>query len=106
MPGGLYGYEQQQNMWSSVNHPLMQPYAAYTGGEFATIAIENVVGRLVGGPIVRAVASAAPLTAGGSGARGGAARAGRIPGGADFAADDAEALKSRGARPALDSHGR
>jgi len=58
VPGGLYGYQQQQNMWSSVNHPLMQPYAAYTGGEFATIAIENVIGRLVGGPIVHAVASA------------------------------------------------
>ena len=58
VPGGLYGYEQQRNMWSPVNHPLMPPYAAYTGGEFATIAIENVIGRLVGGPIVHAIASA------------------------------------------------
>ncbi len=58
VPGGLYGYQQQQNIWSPVNHPLMQPYAVYTGGEFATIAIENVVGRLIGGPIVHAIASA------------------------------------------------
>lgn len=58
VPGGLYGYQQQQNIWSLVNHPSMQPYAAFSQGELATIAVENVIGRLIGGPIVHAIATA------------------------------------------------
>jgi hypothetical protein len=57
--GGLYGYEQQQRLFNSVDHPLVQPYAAFSGGEFITIAIQNLIGKYLGGPIVNAVTGAA-----------------------------------------------
>src|SRR5260221_1749362 len=37
--GGLYGYDQQQRLFNSVDHPLVQPYAAFSGGELITVAI-------------------------------------------------------------------
>src|SRR5262245_231781 len=39
--GGVYGYEQQRRLFNPVDHPLVQPYAAFSGGELITIAIEN-----------------------------------------------------------------
>jgi hypothetical protein len=56
--GGLYGYEQQQRLFNSVDHPLVQPYAAFSGGELITIAIENLIARYFGGRIVNAVTDA------------------------------------------------
>jgi hypothetical protein len=41
--GGLYAYEQQRRLFDPVKYPLMQPYAAYSGGEFATVALENLI---------------------------------------------------------------
>jgi len=43
--GGIYAYEQQRRLFDPVNHPLMQPYAAYSPGEFLTVALENLLGR-------------------------------------------------------------
>ena len=43
--GGLYGYDQQQRLFNSVDNPLVQPYAAFSGGELITIAIENLIAR-------------------------------------------------------------
>jgi hypothetical protein len=54
-PGGLYGYEQQQRLWNSVDHPLMQPYAAFSGGELITLAIENLAVKYLGGRALNAV---------------------------------------------------
>lgn len=41
--GGLYAYEQQRQLFKTSSRPLQQPYAAYSGGEFFTIAIENLL---------------------------------------------------------------
>ena len=44
--GGLYGYEIQRVMLSSVSSPLLQqPYAAFSGGELLTLAFEGVLGK-------------------------------------------------------------
>ena len=43
--GGLYGYEQQRMLFNPTDHPLQQPYAAFSGGEFVTIAIENLIAK-------------------------------------------------------------
>jgi len=56
--GGLYGYQQQQLLWNSVDHPLAQPYAAFSGGELLTIAIENLLGKYLGGRLFQAVTTA------------------------------------------------
>jgi hypothetical protein len=44
-PGGLYAYEQQRLLFNPTNEPLVQPFAAFTGGQLITLAIENLVGR-------------------------------------------------------------
>jgi len=54
-PQGIYGYEQQQRLWNSVDHPLMQPYAAFSGGELITLAIENLAVKYLGGRAVKKV---------------------------------------------------
>jgi hypothetical protein len=55
VPGGLYALEQQRVGSNPVDHPLEQPYAAFSGPELITIAVENLVakylGRMVGGAI-------------------------------------------------------
>jgi hypothetical protein len=61
--GGLYAFEQQQRLFRPTDRPLMQPYAAYNGGQFMTIALENLLGKYLGGPLVNAVAGAARMHA-------------------------------------------
>jgi hypothetical protein len=56
--GGLYAYEQQQRLFKPTDRPLMQPYAAYNAGQFFTIALENLIGRYLGGPAINAVSDA------------------------------------------------
>jgi hypothetical protein len=56
--GGLYGYEQQQRLFNPTDHPLQQPYAAFSGGEFFTIAAENLIGKYLGAPLVKAISGA------------------------------------------------
>lgn len=41
--GGLYAYEQQRQLFKPSSRPLQQPYAAYSGAEFFTIALENLL---------------------------------------------------------------
>jgi hypothetical protein len=55
--GGLYHYEQQRFNFNPVDRPLMQPYAAFSGGELLTLAIENFIREYLGGALVDAVAS-------------------------------------------------
>jgi hypothetical protein len=52
--GGIYAYEQQRRLFDPVNHPLMQPYAAYSPGEFMTVALENLIGRYLAPKIANA----------------------------------------------------
>jgi hypothetical protein len=56
--GGLYGFEQQRQMFPAVDNPLRQPYAAFSGGELLTILIENLIGRYLGGRALEAVSHA------------------------------------------------
>ncbi len=53
--GGLYGYEQQRQMFPAADNPLRQPYAAFSQGELLTILIENLLGKYLGGRAVNAV---------------------------------------------------
>ncbi len=55
VPGGLYNYEQQRLLFNKTNHPLEQPYAAYSGGELVTLAIEGLVQQFVAGRIAHAI---------------------------------------------------
>jgi hypothetical protein len=58
VPGGNYGYEQQQVLFPKTQYPLMQPYAAFSQGELLTVAIENLLGKYAAGPIVRSIRDA------------------------------------------------
>lgn len=44
--GGVYAYEIQRLIWNPVDHPLVQPYAAFSGREMAVITIENLLARI------------------------------------------------------------
>lgn len=57
-PGGLYGYEQQRLLFSKTDHPLAQPYAAFSGGELVTLAIQNLILKYLGGRAVNAFTGA------------------------------------------------
>ena len=56
--GGLYGFEQQRQMWNPTDHPLQQPYAAFSQSELVTILVENVIGKYLAGKAVSALTSA------------------------------------------------
>lgn len=56
--GGLYGYDQQRRLFNPVDRPLAQPYAAFSGGELITIAIQNLIARYLGGRIVEGISNA------------------------------------------------
>jgi hypothetical protein len=54
-PGGLYGYEQQQQIWNKVDRPLAQPYAGFSGGEMITLAIEGLMQKYLGGALLSGI---------------------------------------------------
>ena len=56
--GGLYAYEQQQQLSNKTDRPLQQPYAAFSGGELITLAIEGLMQRYLGGKIVNGISNA------------------------------------------------
>src|SRR5947207_11312787 len=56
--GGVYGYEQQRQTWNPTDHPLQQPYAAFSQPELLTVLVENLVGKYLAGKAVNAVTSA------------------------------------------------
>jgi len=55
--GGLYAYEQQRQLFTPSSRPLQQPYAAYSGGEFVTIAIENLLRVYLGDKLKNGLAA-------------------------------------------------
>jgi len=57
-PGGLYGYEQQQQIWNKVDRPLAQPYAGFSGGEMITLAIEGLMQKYLGGRLLNSIGKA------------------------------------------------
>jgi hypothetical protein len=58
IPGGIYGYEQQQRLFPAVNNPLMQPYAAFTPGEFAQVSLTSIVENYLAKKVVSGIGSA------------------------------------------------
>ena len=48
-PPGPQTVEQQRRLFNPTDRPLQQPYAAFSAGEFFTIAIVNLVARYLGG---------------------------------------------------------
>jgi hypothetical protein len=56
--GGLYGYEQQRQMFPAVDNPLRQPYAAFNQPELLTILVENLVGKYLAGKASNAISNA------------------------------------------------
>ncbi len=58
IPGGLYGYDQQQRLFPKVDNPLVQPYAAFSQGELLQVMITTLVEKYLAGRLVGAVTSA------------------------------------------------
>jgi hypothetical protein len=56
--GGLYGFEQQRQMFPATDNPLRQPYAAFSQPELLTILIENLAGRYLAGRAMDAITTA------------------------------------------------
>jgi hypothetical protein len=57
-PGGVYAAEIERLFNDPVNNPLTQPYAAFSGAQFATLAIEGVIGYILGTKVAGAASSA------------------------------------------------
>ena len=57
-PGGIYAQEIQRLAFNPTSRPWMQPYAAFTPAQTLTIAIENLIGKYLGGPLLKALTSA------------------------------------------------
>ena len=58
VPGGLYAYEQQRQLFPSVDNPLVQPYAAFNQGELLTILVENLIGRYLASRAMHGITAA------------------------------------------------
>jgi hypothetical protein len=56
--GGLYGFEQQRQMFPASDYPLRQPYAAFSQSELLTIVIENLAGKYLANRAINAVTAA------------------------------------------------
>jgi hypothetical protein len=56
--GGLYGYETQRVMLNSLSTPLMQPYAAFSGGQLLTLAFEALLAKYLGWRALSAITTA------------------------------------------------
>lgn len=56
--GGLYGFEQQRQMFPAVDNPLRQPYSEFSQPELLTILVENLAGRYLAGRAASAITSA------------------------------------------------
>ena len=58
VPGGLYGYDQQQRLFPKVDNPLVQPYAAFNQGELLQVMITTLLEKYLAARLVGAVTSA------------------------------------------------
>jgi len=63
VPGGLYAAEIQRLTHGSIDHPLEQPFAAFSTSELLTITLENLIGKYLGGRAISAVTNAERLRA-------------------------------------------
>jgi hypothetical protein len=56
--GGLNAHEQRERAFPKTERPLQQPYAAFSGGELLTLAIQGLVQKYLGGALINAVSNA------------------------------------------------
>lgn len=56
--GGIYNFEQQRMLAKVTNNPLLQPFAAFSAGEFFTIAAENLARVYLGNKVKKTVSEA------------------------------------------------
>lgn len=56
--GGLYGYEQQRQMFPAVDNPLRQPYSEFSQPELTTILVENLAGHYLASRAAGAITGA------------------------------------------------
>jgi len=56
--GGVYAYEQQERFFPRINNPLAQPYAGFTGGQMATLAVEALIENYVAAKMPQVVGTA------------------------------------------------
>jgi hypothetical protein len=54
-PGGIYAYELQRMVRNPVDHPLEQPYAAFSQGELLQVAATSVMTRALTNYLTQAV---------------------------------------------------
>jgi hypothetical protein len=47
-PGGVYGYEHQRIAMAALDRDRMEPYAAFSGAEFVTLAVESLLVKYLG----------------------------------------------------------
>jgi hypothetical protein len=47
-PGGVYGYEHQRIAMAALDRDRMEPYAAFSGSEFVTLAVESLLVKYLG----------------------------------------------------------
>jgi hypothetical protein len=57
-PGGLYNYEQRQNISSRQQHPEMQPYGAFSQGQMLTILLQNLLQKYLATRIANLMSNA------------------------------------------------
>jgi hypothetical protein len=58
VPGGIYAYEQQRLAFPSVDNPLMQPYAAFTGREMIYLSLVSIVEQYLAKKAISGITSA------------------------------------------------
>ena len=51
VPGGLYAYEQQQNLVPKVQNPLAQPYGAFNQGELLQVSLTTLIAKYLAGRV-------------------------------------------------------
>ncbi len=58
VPGGLYGYDQQQRLFNPVDNPRVQPYAAFTQTELVQVALTSFLERYFAGRVIGSLTAA------------------------------------------------
>jgi len=59
VPGGLYGYDQQQRLFPKTDNPRVQPYGAFSQGELLTLGVEGLIEKYIAQRVMHAIGEAA-----------------------------------------------
>ena len=53
--GGARMWEEQRRLFNPVDHPLVQPYAAFSSNELITLGAEGLLGRYLAAPLLKKI---------------------------------------------------